>query len=507
MALLSRLRLEDLLQPSQTPTSPPKPAEVPPDSVGRAAPSVAERLLSKRGWVGTRLMVDCTLLALAVAAARVGAPDGVWSDGSFVIWLFPPAVIGLFAVRGLYGGAIETRRIDTTGQIMGATSLAAIALIAGAALLDPAAAPAAMVARAWLFATIYMIGGRIVLDAIACRARIAGIVARPTLIVGAGQIGAQMERRLLEQPEIGLRIVGYVDGDPPPAEMVPERLAPVLGPPSDLVRIAKETQAEHVILAFSSVPDRGLVPLVRQCEANRIEVSLVPRMFESLTKRLRYEEIGTLPLVGLRSVDPKGWQFAVKHGLDRVVSALALILLAPILAATALAIKLGSRGPVLFRQRRIGRDGRAFDMLKFRSMALPSADAEDSPFQVPAGLAPGGVEGEDRRTPVGRFLRRHSLDELPQLVNVLKGDMSLVGPRPERPEFAAMFAETLPRYDDRHRVKSGITGWAQVNGLRGRTSLADRVGWDNYYIQNWSLDLDAKILLLTLAAILRAPGE
>ena len=291
----------------------------------------------------------------------------------------------------------------------------------------------------------------------------------------------------------------------------PSALLRCSGPPSELVRIAQETQAEHVILAFSSVPDRGLVPLVRQCEANRIEVSLVPRMFESLTKRLRYEKIGTLPLVGLRSVDPKGWQFAIKHTLDRLVAALGLILLLPILAATALAIKLDSRGPVLFRQRRIGRDGRAFDMLKFRSMESGSTEADididDSPFELPAGLAPGGVEGEDRRTGLGRFLRRHSLDELPQLVNVLKGDMSLVGPRPERPEFAAMFAETLPRYDDRHRVKSGITGWAQVNGLRGRTSLADRVGWDNYYIQNWSLDLDAKILLLTLAAILRAPGE
>ncbi len=456
-------------------------------------------------------MVDCALLALAIAAARVGAPDGVWSDGTFVIWLFPPGVVALFALRGLYGRTIETRTIDTAGHIMGATSLAAISLIAAAALFDPDAAPAGMVARAWLFASVYLIGGRIVLDVIAGRARAAGAVARPTLIVGAGEVGAEMERRLLEQPELGLRMVGYVDGDPPPAEMVPQRLAPVLGPPSELVRIAQETRAEHVILAFSSVPDRGLVPLVRQCEANRIEVSLVPRMFESLTKRLRYEKIGTLPLVGLRSVDPKGWQFAIKHTLDRLVAALGLLVLLPILAATALAIKLDSRGPVLFRQRRIGRDGRAFDMLKFRSMESGSSEADididDSPFEPPSGLAPGGVEGEDRRTALGRFLRRHSLDELPQLVNVLKGDMSLVGPRPERPEFAAMFAETLPRYDDRHRVKSGITGWAQVNGLRGRTSLADRVGWDNYYIQNWSLDLDAKILLLTLAAILRAPGE
>jgi exopolysaccharide biosynthesis polyprenyl glycosylphosphotransferase len=230
-------------------------------------------------------------------------------------------------------------------------------------------------------------------------------------------------------------------------------------------------------------------------------------MYESLTKRLRFEKVGTLPLVGLRSVDPQGLQFTFKHVVDRVLAALALVLLAPLLAITALAIKLDSPGPALFRQRRVGRDGRAFDMLKFRSMGMPSEPADRAPAEPPPGVAPGGVEGEDRRTSLGRFIRRHSIDELPQLINVVRGDMSLVGPRPERPEFAAMFAETLPRYDDRHRVKSGITGWAQVNGLRGQTSLADRINWDNYYIQNWSLSLDAKILLLTLAAIFRAPGE
>jgi exopolysaccharide biosynthesis polyprenyl glycosylphosphotransferase len=509
MALPSCLRLGSLLQATETSpsSSPPTATEAEAGAAGHAPPRTAARLLSKPGLLWTRLALDCTLLALAIAATRVGAPEGVWSDGAFVVWLFPPAVLMLFALRGFYRGGIESRTIDTAGQIISATSLAAIALIAAAALLDPQAGPAAVVARAWLFATVYLIGGRIVLDAVLGRARAAGIVARPTLIVGAGEVGAEMERRLRERPELGLQIVGYIDGDPPPANMVPQRVAPVLGPPSDLVRIAHETGAAHVILAFSSAPDRGLVPLVRQCEANQIEVALVPRMFESLTKRLRFEEVGTLPLVGLRSVDPQGFQFAIKHALDRVVAALLLTLLVPLLAATAIAIRLESPGPVLFRQRRVGRDGRAFDMLKFRSMEEPAGGGEDAAPEPGGDVAPGGVEGADRRTRVGRFLRRHSIDELPQLLNVLKGEMSLVGPRPERPEFAAMFAESLPRYDDRHRVKSGITGWAQVNGLRGRTSLADRVRWDNYYIQNWSLDLDAKILLLTFAAIFRAPGE
>jgi exopolysaccharide biosynthesis polyprenyl glycosylphosphotransferase len=470
------------------------------------APGRARWIFSNRGWLWGRLATDAVLLVLAVVAARVGAPSGVVHQADTAVWLLAPIVMALLAARGLYSGAMESRTIDTAGQILSVTSLAAIVLIAAGTLFAPDAELAPMLARVWLFATVYLVGGRVLLHAILNRARTTGLVALPTLIVGAGEVGAQMERRLREQPELGLRIVGYVDGDPPPAEKVPERIAPVLGPPSELVRIANEVGARHVILAFSSEPDRGLVPLVRQCEANGIEVTLIPRMFENLTKRLRFEQIGTLPLVGLRSVDPQGWQFAIKHVVDRVLAATALVLLAPLLAVTALAIRLDSPGPILFRQRRIGRDGRAFDMLKFRSMEMPEGPSTGTSAPTP-GVAPGGVEGEDRRTRLGRFLRRHSIDELPQLVNVLRGDMSLVGPRPERPDYAAMFAETLPRYDDRHRVKSGITGWAQVNGLRGQTSLSDRIDWDNYYIQNWSLGLDAKILLLTLAAVFRAPGE
>jgi len=507
LALLRCYGLGTLLQQLRTPTSGPTPLRAAPEPLAVTPPRGVWRMLSKTGWLWTRVATDALLLVAAILAARLGAPTDVGNNGEVAIWLLLPGVLGLFALRGLYSSTMESRMIDVSGRIASVTSLSAISIIAAAALFDPAAQPAPMLARGWLFGTLYLIGGRILLCVIVSRARSAGIVSRPTLIVGAGEVGADMERRLRDQPDLGLRVVGFVDGNPPPADKVPQRIAPVLGPPSELVEIAQERGAEHVILAFSSEPDSGLVPLVRQLEANRIEVSLVPRMFESLNKRVRFEAVGTLPVIGIRSVDPQGWQFAVKHLLDRVVAALAILFLAPLLAITALAIKFESPGPVLFRQRRIGRDGRAFGMLKFRSMEMPDAPGGIAELEPEPGVAPGGVEGEDRRTPLGRFLRRHSIDELPQFFNVLKGEMSLVGPRPERPEFAALFAETLPRYDDRHRVKSGLTGWAQVNGLRGQTSLSDRIGWDNYYIQNWSLDLDAKILLLTFAAVWRTPGE
>ncbi|MFQ5426236.1 MAG: sugar transferase, partial [Gaiellales bacterium] len=162
--------------------------------------------------------------------------------------------------------------------------------------------------------------------------------------------------------------------------------------------------------------------------------------------------------------------------------------------------------PILYKQERVGLDGRPFQILKFRTMRPPNPSADNVIALAPRDTAPGGVEGQDRRTRVGTLLRRTSVDELPQLVNVLKGEMSLIGPRPERPEFARLFAARVDRYAERHRVKSGITGWAQVHGLRGKTSLSDRVEWDNYYIENWSLWLDFKILILTVAAVVR-PGR
>jgi exopolysaccharide biosynthesis polyprenyl glycosylphosphotransferase len=241
--------------------------------------------------------------------------------------------------------------------------------------------------------------------------------------------------------------------------------------------------------------------VVERCEQLGVSVSLVPRLFERVTERLTVEHIGGLPLLSTHRVDPKGWQFALKYTVDRMVAAFLLLLCLPVLAAAALGTLISVGRPIFFRQPRLGRDGREFEMLKFRSMRAPSEPVEL--LDLPPDTAPGGVEGDDRRTRFGTFLRRTSLDELPQLLNVLKGDMSLVGPRPERPHFARLFEENVYRYGERHRVKSGITGWAQVNGLRGKTSLSDRVEWDNFYIENWSLWLDVKILLMTVWAVRR----
>jgi exopolysaccharide biosynthesis polyprenyl glycosylphosphotransferase len=285
---------------------------------------------------------------------------------------------------------------------------------------------------------------------------------------------------------------------------------PVLGSDEDLDETVRRTGVRKVIVAFSSVTDAHIARVIQRCQELDIEVSVVPRMFDTINHRVGYDTVGGLPLMSFTTVDPRGLQFAIKHALDRVIALVLLILLLPVILITALAVGLSSKGPVVFRQRRVGRDGKVFGLYKFRSMRMkpgqtdPGED-EAGPIEylVNRNTAPGGVEGADRRTAVGRVLRRTSLDELPQLVNVLRGEMSLIGPRPERPEFVEVFGAGIVRYRDRHRVKSGITGWAQVHGLRGQTSIDERVEWDNYYIAHWSLGLDLKIALLTFVALFR----
>ena len=461
-------------------------------------------LVTPRALTALHVLTDLGAALVAVALAVVTSGT-TWSDVLAYpsLLAFPVGLIVMLQVRGLYRRRLRVGGLDELSRAAGAVSIAAMIVLAWEVTVNGDAGVGPLLGRSWLFAVLLVAAGRFGLSLVQRRAGALGHVSRPTLIVGAGIVGSQVARRLAEHPEYGLRPVGFIDADPLNGVHV-TRLAPILGGPDDLEEIVASTGAEHVIFAFSSAPDRGLIPLTRRCEELGLAVSLVPRFFESVNDRMALDRLGGLPLIGLSAVDPKGWQFQVKYALDRPIALLLLLVMAPVMLLTALAVKLTSPGPVLFRQRRVGRDGRMFDILKFRSMRA----LDDVPAFVPAtGVAPGGIEGSDRRTPIGRYLRRSGIDELPQLLNVLKGDMSIVGPRPERPEFVELFQTDHDRYSDRHRVKSGITGWAQVHGLRGQTSLADRVEWDNFYIQNWSLWLDVQVMLLTFGALVRAGDE
>jgi exopolysaccharide biosynthesis polyprenyl glycosylphosphotransferase len=470
-------------------------------------------LLEGPGWHALRPTVDFVLLWVAVLL-EVGGIDGLLhiSATQAPLLALPPIVVSLFYLRGLYRTRLRALLLDGVLPVIGGVSVAAMAVaLLGIVLNGRMPAQSNWVAE-WGFALVGVAMARVLLSLAQRWARAQRLVGKPVLIMGAGMVGAQVARRLESHPEYGLAPIGFLDEDPRSVAEVGGRDVPVLGTIEDLDETVAHTGVRNLIVAFSSVTDARVSRLIQRCQELGVDVSVVPRMFDTINDRVSYDTVGGLPLLSFTSVSPDGSQFAVKHALDRALALVLLIVLSPLLALAGLAVRLSSPGPMFFRQRRVGRDGKVFDFYKFRSMREAPAQSQPEEqeqnvsaldFLLAGDMAPGGVEGKDRRTAVGRLLRRSSIDELPQLFNVLRGDMSLVGPRPERPEFVELFRQDIVRYGDRHRVKSGITGWAQVHGLRGQTSLAERVEWDNYYIAHWSLGLDLRILALTVVALFR----
>lgn len=305
-----------------------------------------------------------------------------------------------------------------------------------------------------------------------------------TLVVGAGAVAQEIVSVLRTDGSYGLDVAGAVDDD---ARFNGHDLgAPILGPVSSLSEIVQSHGIGSIIVAFTGTPDTSTLRAVREALLIDIDVWVVPRFFEMGAPPTGFDHIGSVPIIRVHAPasSRRGWK--VKRALDVLASSLGLVIASPILAAIALAVKLESRGPVLFKQSRVGMDQRRFSIYKFRTMRV-EAESEEA----------GWTARSDRITRVGRVLRDSGLDELPQLFNVLKGDLTLVGPRPERPQYVELFDSLYPHYAGRHRVPAGITGWAQIHGLRGDTSIDERARFDNYYIENWSFTRDLKILFLT----------
>ena len=326
------------------------------------------------------------------------------------------------------------------------------------------------------------------------RIRSRRLVTHRTLIIGAGRVGHQVADILRDHPEYGLHPVGFLDADPRvPAN--PSQL-PVIGGPGALTDVLRRGDVHNVVVAFSSMRESEMVGLIRTCDRYRCELFVVPRLFELHHVDDDMDTAWGLPLVRLRRSTYRSRTWRVKRMFDVCFSGMTLLVLAPLMGLLAVAVRLDSGPGVLFRQERVGVDGRTFEVLKFRSLRPVGTEAATT----------WNVADDPRLTRVGRLLRKSSLDELPQLFNILRGDMSVVGPRPERPHFVNEFRSAYPSYEARHRVPSGLTGWAQVHGLRGNTSIADRARFDNYYIENWSLWLDVKIILRTVGSVLRGAG-
>ncbi len=311
-----------------------------------------------------------------------------------------------------------------------------------------------------------------------------GRLTEPTLIVGPGKLGVEIGELLLEHHELGLRPAGFIGSLAP----WPESSLPLLGEMPDISAVVGRYGIRRIIVTFCSDSDADLVSVLRANRSSPAEVCVVPRMYElaAAVPAGCLDEVWGIPLVPLRRCGPRWSGRVIKRAFDLIVGTALLVALAPVLLTLMGAVLLFCGRPVLFRQTRVTRSGRVMKIAKLRTVAVHESDAHWSVAQ-------------DECSTLSRWLRATHLDELPQLLNVVRGEMSLVGPRPERPYFTARFAEVVPRYDDRHRTRGGMSGWAQVHGLTGDTSISDRVRFDNHYIEHWSLWLDAVILARTLA--------
>lgn len=447
----------------------------------------------RQRWGGTlrhrslALLVTTDLIAMA-------APLLVFAVAPF--WLVSSALLTvlLFAGGGLYRPRLQWSFLDDLPALL-ARRLAAVAVTALLLLTRPEPSQLRELALATLWGTLLLALSRFCTYSLIRRVRRDGSIEHRTLVLGGGKVAGELVGLLSRHGEHGLRPVGYVDEhDSPEVEI--EGVARV-GTISELDQAIARTRAKVLLVAFASTRDEQITDLLRSGRAADCDLFVVPRLYEVMSVKGVNDHIGAIPVVRLRRPRRRGLAPATKRAFDIVMSSVALLLLSPVLAACAVAVRATGPG-VFFRQQRVGKDGELFDLFKFRSMR-PASDAHTS--------TAWSATADPRMTAVGRVLRRTSLDELPQLWNILRGEMTIVGPRPERPYFADQFSRDFRHYSHRHRVPVGLTGLAQVSGLRGGDSSIElRARYDNYYIENWSLWGDVKVILRTISEVVRAKG-
>jgi exopolysaccharide biosynthesis polyprenyl glycosylphosphotransferase len=402
-------------------------------------------------------------------------------------------VLAFFMLR-LYHLVRATSRVDEVYTVLAGVSLGTLGAVAVASLTLKNSVFAVNLSRAmiiyyWALGLLLVSLGRWMLHQLRGLLQAQGLVQDRVLVVGTGDAAQLVLQKIQASPYLGYHLIGLVNGAGGPAEVAGYA---VLGCTDELPQLIDAHAIDEVIIAVPEADDETMVNLVSLAHRERVSIKVFPTLFEIMAAGVTIDDLGGLPLLSIRDVALRGWKLTFKRGMDLVGSSLGLIGFSPFLLLTAIAIKLDSPGPAFFVQERMGLDAKPFRMFKFRSMRL------DSETHGPGWT----VKDDPRRTRLGGFLRRYSIDEVPNLINVLLGEMSLVGPRPEQPAFVEQFRKLVPRYMERHHEKAGMTGWAQVNGLRGDTSIYERTKYDLWYIENWSILLDIKILLRTFLRVI-----
>lgn len=407
--------------------------------------------------------------------------------GALGIWII------LLARGGLYQMAQMRCLSDQLSTIVKAGFLGFLFFLAAAFFYRDESYSRLMIALSWLLILVAVsINRTIILRPLSRWLARRGMGGSRVAVVGNGPQTEAIVDNLIWRPPPGIELIGTIGAHIPQGT----RVKPVryLGKISDMASIILSERLDRLIITIPFSDHTNILTVLKECARFKLRYDFVPDLFGMLTSGLQVTDLGGVPLLVFRSRPIDGWGAVAKRVTDIVVSTVGLLILWPLLLIITLVIWKESGRPILYRQQRVGLDNKVFTMNKFRSMQ-PEAESASGPVWA--------KKDDPRRTPVGAFLRRSNLDELPQLWNVLKGEMSLVGPRPERPFFVEKFQEQVPRYLERHRVRAGMTGWAQVNGLRGNTSIEERTRYDNYYVENWSLWFDLKILVRTLSASLK----
>ncbi len=416
-------------------------------------------------------------------------PLSGYMEGSIfvvVVWLL------LFNARKMYRTRRSVNLSDEAVAIAKVVSLGMLIVMSAAFFYREFSYSRVVFGFLWLFSILFLVAGRGTVQWIERRLYRKGKHLKKAVIIGSAEkTSTNIFQKLHHHRSFGFQIIGYFADHPWTVNAEPSGLRR-LGTLEESPEYIRNERIETVFIAVAGTEHHRLFEVINECEGINVEFLMVPDMLELLTNQVRVEELEGIPFLKLKSIPLTLWGRVTKRAFDVFVSATALILLSPLWITLMALIKITSKGPAIFKQKRIGLDEREFTMYKFRSMKHGSEQFDDR-----AGL---GVQNDPRRTFLGSILRKTSLDELPQLFNVLRGDMSLVGPRPERTRYVEEFRTKVPKYLDRHRMKTGVTGWAQVNGLRGDTSLDERIRYDLYYIENWSLAFDIKILLRTIRA-------
>ncbi|PJF39833.1 MAG: undecaprenyl-phosphate glucose phosphotransferase [Phototrophicales bacterium] len=459
-----------------------------------------------------------TILVTADIAMLVAAfALGYWARGVlplFAIPAHPPpfidylptmllhvaTIITLFYLTRLYHQRRGISRFDQLRDVISAVTIGAVLASGMQELFFKNTSfdvdyPRGMFFYVWVFSMTLMVVWREWHQVLRLRLRARGIDNVNLLLVGNGDIARDIIKKVRSRPELGYNMVGVVKGNEKRGSTMLN--IPIVGVFQDIPHLIDALAVEQVIIALPESNRGELVDLITLCQRGQVDIKVFPDIFAYMAGDLNVDDLGGTPLLTVRDIALRGWRLSLKRGLDLFGAVVGLIFLSPLMLLTALLIKLESEGPVFYAQERMGLDGKPFPMIKFRSMRQ---DAE--------AAGPGWTTEDDPRvTRVGRFIRRTSWDEMPQLINVLLGHMSLVGPRPERPMYVRQFRNQIPRYMERHREKAGMTGWAQVNGLRGDTSISDRTSYDLWYVENWSLWLDIKIIIRTIIRIVLRRDE